>query len=78
MDYTLELQPQFAKSIKPKQDRIKSLKKDCFRRIFVEVKNGNTVRKDNFQPRGGQEIQKELSTIVVPEDKKQSLRIQNL
>ena len=56
MDYTLYLQPQFAESIKPKQNRIKSMKKHCFRRIFVEVKNGNTVPKDNFQARGGRKI----------------------
>ena len=32
------------------------MKNDCFRKIFVEVKKGNTVPKDNFQARGGQEI----------------------
>ena len=32
------------------------MKNDRFRRIFVEVKNGKTVPKDNFQRRGGREI----------------------
>ena len=53
------------------------MKNDCFRRIFVEVKKGNTVPKDNFQARGDQEIQKELSTMVNAEDDKQSFRIQS-
>ena len=49
MDYTLYLQPQFAELIKPKQNRIKSIKNE-------KVENGNTVPKDNFQVRGGREI----------------------
>ena len=53
------------------------MKNDRFRRIFVEVKNGKTVPKDNFQRRGGREIQKEFSTIVNPEDNEQSFRIQS-
>ena len=70
MDYTLYLQPQFAELIKPKQNRIKSIKNE-------KVENGNTVPKDNFQARGGREIQRELSTIVNPEDNKQSFSIQS-
>ena len=75
MDYTLYLQPQFAESTKPKENRIKSMKNDCFRRMFLEVENGNIVPKDNFQARGGREIQRKLSTLVNPEDNKQSFRI---
>ena len=56
MDYTLYLQPQFAESTKPKENRIKSMKNDCFRRMFLEVENGNIVPKDNFQALGGREI----------------------
>ena len=50
------------------------MKNDCFRGIFVEVKNGNTLPKDNFPARGAQEIQKELSTRVNPEDNKTKLQ----